>query len=298
MLRLFLSIPTDLRANRLARDAFVCLFVFLFSVQAGAEQSAGSWRPLPWHLVDYNYTLPDTGPFNTLEMDMEIKGNAKKGMFLYLSPLWGRLDQTGFYFGLQTDIFDKGRSLGKGLIFSRWGKGRHSDGRAGPDGWSFIGEKATSGEGDFVSIRTSYGWKPGRYTFLLKTRKAGVEDSNGIWVDLLIHEQATGKWIDGGGLRFPGSRPHLRKRVVSFVEIYHANKRPLLDVPPNLNGLSIFFSPPRVNSSHRPTRSRASFYPKVPRRVKVSEGAGGVSLTIQTENVVRGKRGPSDDRLD
>jgi len=272
------------------------LVIVLFSGLAVAEQSG--WRPLPWHLVDYNYTLPDTGPFETLEMDMEIRGDADEGMFLYLSPLWGRLDQTGFYFGLQTDLFDKGKSLGKGIILSRWGKGRHIDGRAGPGGWTFIGEKATSGEGDFISVRTTYDWQPGRYTFVLKARKNEAGNTAGTWVDLSIRERVTGRWIDGGGLRFPGSRPHLRKRVVSFVEIYQAKARPLPDVPGNLDGLEISFGNPLVNQTFRPIKKRASFTPRVPRRIAVLEGSRGVRFTVRTNAALQGKRGPSDDRLD
>lgn len=265
-------------ASKLRAALLALAAVVLLAVPAFAD---GNWKPLPWHLVDYNHRLPETGPFRTLEIDMELSGDAEGGPPLYLSPLWGHIGKSGFYFGFLSDIFDlrQQKAVGKGIIFSRWGLGSEDDIRM-PDGaWNYVGRKASSGEGDFLSVRRTYAWKPGKYTFLLRARTRAA-DSDGTWVDLLIFEHATGTWIDGGGLRFTDPTPHLSQRVVSFVEVVQRRGEPRTAMPDPLPKLDIVIGPPLVNGTFEPLANRTQFSDRVPRILGVRTEAGVIHMEM------------------
>ncbi len=264
------------RAGRGAtlRPAFQCLWLSIALLLApvggaNADILAAPWRALPWHLVDYHHKFPPTGIFRSLSMDMTLRGRVDPGASLYLSPLWGKLDETGFYFGFVSDLSGpRGRRLvGKGLLFSRWGKGRKSDTRT-PDGaWAYIGDKRTSGEGDFVSVRRAFEWGQGRYSFKLTARP----DPAATWVDLAIIEHRTGARIDGGGLRFPGSGLKLQKTLVSFVELFPPHGKGKWTFPKTVPRLDVAFRPVVVNDTFGPVAQRVHFPKKVPRLVQVHD---------------------------
>ena len=237
-----------------------------------AEAPPKAWKPLPWHLIDYYHRFPDTGTFRAIEIDLTLKGQVPKETYLYVSPLWGRFGNKGFYFGFLSDMYDpKAKTnIGRGIIFSRWGLGSHEDARPTRDAQSFIGKKATSGEGDFVSIRKPFHWTEGRYTFLMRARHPD-RSSTGTWVDLLILEHASGKWIDAGGLRFRKQELRLRNQLASFVEIFAKRGRSRRHFPKSLPNLTVSLSPPLVNGTYEPISNRVRFGKKVPRLVEVED---------------------------
>src|SRR3989344_4353507 len=60
--------------------------------------------------------------FKNMEFNITIHNEPTNKDGLYFQMYQGFINNTGFYFGLQTDVFKPNvGSTGKGLIFSRWG---------------------------------------------------------------------------------------------------------------------------------------------------------------------------------
>lgn len=230
--------------------------VVIAPINLEAQQSK-KYKSLPWHLVDQYHRMPEGQIFQVIEIDMTLQGDTNIDLSMYLSPLWGKIDGSGFYFGFLSKIFDTRirKVVGKGAIFSRWGLGRQEDIRVPKDGWSFVGNKATSGEGDFLSVRVPFEWSAGTYSFLMKTR--GLPNAvGGAWVDLMVYEKNTGKWIDVGGLRFKEGTMKLNRSVANFVEIFAPRGGGRHSYPKQLPFLDVTFSKPRLNHHVDPLRTR------------------------------------------
>ena len=91
--------------------------------------------------IDFNFTI-----HNDIDA-REIANDAGLYLILFSSDISG----TGYYFGIQTDVYDPrvGKGRGKGLIFSRWETRDLANVRVTEDGWS----QSSGHEGDFVGVR-------------------------------------------------------------------------------------------------------------------------------------------------
>lgn len=236
-----------------------------------AHAKTQQYRSLPWHLVDQYHRMPEGQSFKKLEVDMTLSGQTEIDLSMYFSPLWGKIDGNGFYFGFLSKIFDTriNKVVGKGAIFSRWGLGREEDIRIPKGGWSYVGNKATSGEGDFLSVRVPFEWTPGTYTFLMKTR-AEDRSTDGIWVDLIVYQQSTGKWVDVGGLRFKYGPMKLARGLANFIEVFAPRGGGRHAYPKALPLMDVTFSKPRLNDVLDPLRTRHVVPKNVPLVFKTS----------------------------
>jgi hypothetical protein len=242
-----------------------------------ADASAGpdAWRKLPWHLVDIHHRMPPLGRVDSIEITLDIEGDIRPADHVYIGAAWGKLNGKGVYFGLLSNLFDprKKTTVGHGVIFSRWGKAVAGDIRAAPGSIPVVGEAATSGEGDFASVRQPFAWGPGRYTFAVRSRPA-ARGETGSWMDLLVFEHAAQQWRDIGGLRFPDETLKLGKLLVSFVEIYRDRRKGVRDFPEALPDAAVTLDVPVVNRRYEPVTTKAVFTKTVPRIVDVSETFG------------------------
>jgi len=116
---------------------------------------------------------------------------------LYLILFMSAVSGTGYYFGIQTDVYDPriGRGRGKGLMFSRWDTRDLYTVRVAPDGWS----QSAGYEGDFVGVRKAYPWGAGNYRVRIAL---DGDDDKGRWFGLWITDKATGETTWCGSLRF------------------------------------------------------------------------------------------------
>lgn len=224
----------------------------LIVTAAATAADATDWRPLPWHLIDHTYRIPPAARFHSLNMDVELTGTPATGDFLYVAPLWGEIGGNGFYFGLQTDIWDGHCPCyrGKGAIFSRWGRASLADARPAAAGWSEALDAAHSAENAYAGVRLPYGWRGGAYHFHLAAQDTA---DGGCWVDLTITEDASGRTDDVGSLHFPRCGP-VMPSPVSFVEVYGRNA----PAPPRIPTLTVRFHGPVVNG--QPIVSAGSWY--------------------------------------
>ena len=167
----------------------------------------------------------------SLEIDVTLHTNVpdwSDDNGLYLAPVQGRIADTGFYFGLQTDVSRPGvGKTGKGVIFSRWETRDLADARTAPGGFA-----ETAGyEGDFISVRRPYAWSAGTYRLRLARYD---RDRSGDWFGLWITDTARGRttWI--GALRFPCVQDcpaTIAPSFGSWVEVYGGTPIRLLDIP-------------------------------------------------------------------
>ena len=191
------------------------------------------YKPLPlpqglayvwWHWEDR------VRGFQSIDFDLTIHNDIDAREMpddagLYLILFSSDISGAGYYFGLQTDVYDPsvGRGRGKGLIFSRWGTRDLSDVRVAEDGWS----QSSGHEGDFVGVRKAYRWGTGDYGVRIAT---DGEDDEGRWFGLWITDKATDETTWCGSLRFDKSA-RLEPTGGTAPEIYGAGTTRAIDVP-------------------------------------------------------------------
>ena len=145
---------------------------------------------------------------------------------LYDFPIGG----VGTYFGLQTDVARPTAighvGQGTGLLFSRWGLCSVADAKPAADGWL----EAASHEGNFVGVRRSFDWGPGRF----QARLSVVDtDSHGDWFEFSTLNLETGRRRSAGCLRFPRGNDGSCKMVDgggTWLECYSGANSPM-DLP-------------------------------------------------------------------
>ncbi len=221
--------------------------------------------PQPWHLADVWWTFESATPhFESLDLDVTIDCDVSTNVNLYIAPCGlGELSGVKFYGGLQSNCNgwesrtnDTRVHLGKGGIFSRWGKGKLSVNQA--RGAEDSHYEAAGYEGDFVSVRRPFVWTKGRYTWSL--RACDTETVNGqdfTWVSCFItaHESGLTRYI--GSLRFEGKDLTFWDRHAAFVEVYSTAIIPRSDIP----GVKVTFGYPRVNGQPPKLKSARVVHP-------------------------------------
>lgn len=193
---------------------------------------------LPAHTAWVHWTFPKRG--EQLRTLVEIHDDPGEDVGLYLVPYHSRIDGTGFYYGIQTDVHHPEQgTTGKGLIFSRWGTRDLDEVRVAGDGFS----QSAGYEGDFVGVRRNLDWEPGGYLLTLERTEA---DGEADWFELRCTPMGTFETITIGSLRFPRSHPNARASIdsegIAFTEVYCGVRRPRdvpawhVDLAPSLDG--------------------------------------------------------------
>ncbi len=225
---------------------------------------------MPWHLVNLWWAFENETPdFESIEVDFSINQDVDSAKLnLYIAPIGlGQFNGTAFYGGIQTNsggwpaasIDEKRvRDIGKGAIFSRWGKGAMSldNARAAVDGCY----ESAGYEGDFVSVRRPFNWTAGKYTYRLS--KADYEhnkDGEFTWVSAAVTNCDTGETRFVGSLRFPGKTLKFWNKSSSFVEIYGGKKVEISELP----ALEVrIAATPRINGKPAATKKLSVVFPE------------------------------------
>ena len=190
-----------------------------------------SLHPLPQGLAYiWWYWEDDAHGFQSIDFDFIIHNDIgatdlPSDSGLYLILFMSDISGIGYYFGLQTDVYDPrvGRGRGKGLIFSRWDTRDLANVRVAEDGWS----QSAGYEGDFVGVRKSYNWGAGDYRVRIA---ADGQDDNGRWFGLWITDKATSETTWCGSIRFD-KFASLEPSGGTAPEIYGAGASMPIDVP-------------------------------------------------------------------
>ena len=183
---------------------------------------------VPEHMAALTWQFDPGAEFEEMVFDFTIHNDPKdfsddNGLYFMVSHSTV-LPDTGFYFGLQTDVSDpaRGKGRGKGVIFSRWGERDLAWARPADGGWT----ESSGHEGDFIGVRISYDWGVGDYRMRIGPDDDAGDQWLGVWITDLESSQTT--WV--GSLRFPGERSTLRPSAYSTLEIYGAPICPM-DIP-------------------------------------------------------------------
>lgn len=247
------------------------LFVGLLSLPLAAAtgtnrtSSAQGLPRLPWHLADIWWTFESTTPhFESLDLDVTIDRDVSTNVNLYIAPCGlGDLSGVKFYGGLQSNAngwasrTNKTRvHIGKGGIFSRWGKGQLSvDQARGAEDSHY---EAAGYEGDFVSVRRPFRWTKGTYTWSLRACDTEtVDGQDHTWVSCFIRSHETGLTRYIGSLRFEGADLTFWDRHAAFVEVYATALIPRSAIPE----VQVRFGYPRVNGQAPKLKSARVIHP-------------------------------------
>ena len=180
---------------------------------------------------------------------------------LYIAPIGlGHLNKTPFYGGIQTQADghtkkdQRIRKIGPGFLMSMWGERSLDAIRPSLGGFC----QSSGHEGDFVSIRRSYEWKQGTYTYrITRMDKEMIEGKACTWVGAFVYSHEKDENVFVGALRFPGENLILARQLANFVEVY-GRQRPVSDIPK----VTITFGNLKVNGQAVETPTAHAIYPK------------------------------------
>ena len=220
---------------------------------------------LPWHLADIWWHFEQPTPhFESLDIDVTIDRDVPSTFNLYVSPCGlGELSGVKFYGGLQTNANgwpsktqQERQFIGKGGIFSRWGKGTLSVNQArGAEGTHY---EAAGYEGDFVSVRRACDWSKGSYTWSLRACDTETVDGKDFtWVSCFVTNKASGTARYIGSLRFEGKDLTFWNRHAAFVEVYSTAKISHSEIPE----VTVTFGYPRINGQAPKLKSASVNHP-------------------------------------
>lgn len=237
-----------------------CLFVVASTVPADAQD----YKRMPWHLVDVWWDLGEERPFESYSLDVTISAEVPPTSNLYVAPIGiAHLSDVAFYGGIQTQADGNTkadpelRKLGPGFLMSMWGERSLDAIRPSIGGFC----QSSGHEGDFVSVRRPYAWKPGTYTYrVVRMDREVVDGQATTWVGAFVYSHALDENVFIGALRFPKDNLVLSRKVASFVEIY-GRRIPVAEIPQ----LTVTFAHACVNGEPvTPTRVEAIYPEGVP----------------------------------
>lgn len=230
-----------------------------------ATAPAPKLPPLPWHVADIWWHFENPTPhFESLDMDVTIDRDVPETVNLYVSPCGiGELSGVRFYGGMQTNVNGWASrenheriNLGKGGIFSRWGKGQLSVAQA--RGAEDSHYEAAGYEGDFVSVRRGFRWTKGTYTWSLRACDTEtIEGKEYTWISCFITAHDTGLTRYIGSLRFEGKDLTFWNQHAAFVEVYSTAKIPHSEIPE----VVVTFGYPRINGQPPAFKSAQVIHP-------------------------------------
>ena len=185
----------------------------------------------PEHMTNVWWAWPDdSGPISEFHMDFTIHNDpdlsGENGLYLMLCSAY--LADIGFYFGIQTKVFDPKKGYrGKGLIFSRWDERNLANARIADGGWT----QSSGHEGDFIGVRRSYDWGPGEYR--VRFGPDDRQEGDG-WFGVWISREPSGTPTWFGSLKFPRDRHGFRltaDKIYTTLEVYGGTPIRPIDIP-------------------------------------------------------------------
>ena len=249
--------------------------VLLAALVALASSTDGrEYRRMPWHLADVWWTLEREAELKEFSIDVEFETDVGREVRLFIAPIGlVTLDETKAYAGFQNrSRIDEQGAEGMRVIFSRWGERRRDHIRPEPGGlWESGGY-----EGDFISVRKVYPWRPGRYAMSLIRLDGDDADPPGAWVRLRVCFTLDERCESAGALKFPGTALRLKRQFASFVEIFG----PAID-PDTIPKGSVVIGNVRVNGEKARLASASAYYPKDVPHYATARSAGEDRVRIE-----------------
>jgi hypothetical protein len=125
-------------------------------------------------------------------------------------------DTIGFYYGIQTSVWNPNGINKKGIIFSRWKTRDVLNYKIANGGWG----QSAGYEGDFIGVRINYEWGIGTYTIELKKDSS---DNKGDWYGLWITNISNKQNTYCGSIRFETSSKSsgIKSSGITWSELYY-----------------------------------------------------------------------------
>jgi len=192
------------------------------------------YKRMPWHLVDFWWNLGKDVPFHGYNIDVTISDDVPPSSNHYIAPIGlGHLGTTQFYGGIQTQIDGhtrkdaQVRKLGPGFLLSMWGERGLDAIRPSIGGYC----QSSGHEGDFVSVRRTYEWHKGRYTYrIVRIDREEIDGKPFAWVGVFVYSHEKDENVFVGALRIKGDDLVLSRKLASFVEVY-GRRIPVAEIP-------------------------------------------------------------------
>ncbi len=254
------------------------VFLLLLPTVALAEEP--EYKRMPWHLVDLWWDLGEETPLESYSVDVTISDDVPSTTNLYIAPVGiAHLSKVPFYGGIQTqtDGYTKSaqrlRKIGPGLLMSMWGERSLDAIRPSIGGFC----QSSGHEGDFVSVRRSYEWTKGTYTYRVARMDEEIVDGKPCtWVGAFLYSHEKDENVFIGALRFPAEDLVLAPKVASFVEVY-GGRIPVDEIP----RLTVTFGNLKINGQAADVKSVRAVYPKdVPDYAEAVFEDGAVVITV------------------
>jgi cell division protein FtsB len=195
------------------------------------------------------------GNFREIEVNATIYNEPDNHDGLYLQFYQSTINDVGFYFGIQTDVYKSGYGdVGRGVIFSRWGTSDLMNAVAANGGWSDSGEDG----GSFVGVRQILAWTSHRYEFRLSYNNT---DSGGDWYSLWAIDLSVPTEVFIGSLRFPSVSPDQRGIAgwcSTWIELYFKDV-PQTPVPSWHVSIDGFVGVDQSGAVHHPSTVRSDY---------------------------------------
>ena len=124
-------------------------------------------------------------------------------------------DTIGFYYGIQTSVWNPNGINKKGIIFSRWKTRDVLNYKIANGGWG----QSAGYEGDFIGVRINYEWGIGTYTIEVKKDSS---DNKGDWYGLWITNTSNKQNTYCGSIRFETSSKSsgIKSSGITWSELY------------------------------------------------------------------------------
>lgn len=256
---------------------------------ADAQEKKDKYARMPWHLVDLWWDTGKNMSFESYSIDVTISEDVPATSNLYIAPIGlGHLSKTPFYGGIQTQADGhrkddpRIRKIGPGFLMSMWGERSLDAIRPSEGGFC----QSSGHEGDFVSVRRSYAWKKGTYTYrVVKMDKEFVAGKPVTWVGAFVYCHEKDENVFVGALRFKGEGLVLDRKIASFVEVY-GSRIPVSEIPK----VVVTFGNLKVNGEPLKDPPVEAIYPKgVPdyANAKAHEGSVVIEVGKAVENRVK-----------
>jgi len=211
---------------------------------------------MPWHLVDLWWDLGSEARLESYSIDVTISDDVPSTTNLYIAPIGiAHLSKTPFYGGIQTQADGHTKTdrrickIGPGFLMSMWGERSLDAIRPSIGGLC----QSSGHEGDFVSVRRSYEWRKGTYTYrVVRMDKEVVDGKPYTWVGAFVYSHENDENVFIGALRFKGEDLVLSRRVASFVEVY-GRRIPVSEIPKvtvTFGNLAVNGKPVKVTTAH------------------------------------------------
>ena len=170
-------------------------------------------------IVDWELAAPAAELVATVTIEAGPSSSVATG----LAPLRGTIDGQQFTYQLQTDVYNRRGSFGRGVLFVRGTVGDVSEVR--PTGMGVAqGPWTDQPDGDQVSMRQGYDWQPGTYHLRLRRGEAGLHPERGVpgdWFEISIDDPQRGEESALGSVWFARANPEVPASIAPAIRSFH-----------------------------------------------------------------------------